>query len=356
MDIQQLLDITVKNNASDLHLLAGIPPSLRVDGVLRPIASQPVLQPTDIEQMLFSIITPEQKEILLTNKELDFSHGYGGGIYGDKGRFRINVYYQRGYIASALRFLPPTIKSIDELGLPKICHEFSLLKQGFVLITGPTGHGKSTTLAAMLNEINTSRPCHIITIEDPIEYVYPVGSSVISQREIGSDSHSWAMALRAALREDPDVVLVGEMRDPETMSAAITLAETGHLVFATLHTNSASQSIDRIVDAFPDDQRSQVRIQLAAILKGVISQRLIPKIGGGRIVAAEILIGTPAVTSNIRDGKTHLIDSVIQTSKDVGMMTLESSLAQLVLQGTITLDDAKGYATHEQELIRMTSG
>ncbi len=356
MDIQQLLDITVKNNASDLHLLAGIPPSLRVDGVLRPIASQPVLQPTDIEQMLFSIITPEQKEILLTNKELDFSHGYGGGIYGDKGRFRINVYYQRGYLASALRFLPPTIKSIDELGLPKICHEFSLLKQGFVLITGPTGHGKSTTLAAMLNEINTSRPCHIITIEDPIEYVYPVGSSVISQREIGSDSHSWAMALRAALREDPDVVLVGEMRDPETMSAAITLAETGHLVFATLHTNSASQSIDRIVDAFPDDQRSQVRIQLAAILKGVISQRLIPKIGGGRIVAAEILIGTPAVTSNIRDGKTHLIDSVIQTSKDVGMMTLESSLAQLVLQGTITLDDAKGYATHEQELIRMTSG
>lgn len=356
MDIRQLLDITVKNNASDLHLLAGIPPSLRVDGVLRPIASQPVLQPTDIEQMLFSIITPEQKEILLTNKELDFSHGYGGGIYGDKGRFRINVYYQRGYLASALRFLPPTIKSIDELGLPKICHEFSLLKQGFVLITGPTGHGKSTTLAAMLNEINTSRPCHIITIEDPIEYVYPVGSSVISQREIGSDSHSWAMALRAALREDPDVVLVGEMRDPETMSAAITLAETGHLVFATLHTNSASQSIDRIVDAFPDDQRSQVRIQLAAILKGVISQRLIPKIGGGRIVAAEILIGTPAVTSNIRDGKTHLIDSVIQTSKDVGMMTLESSLAQLVLQGTITLDDAKGYATHEQELIRMTSG
>lgn len=356
MDIQQLLDITVKNNASDLHLLAGIPPSLRVDGVLRPIASQPVLQPKDIEQMLFSIITPEQKEILLTNKELDFSHGYGGGIYGDKGRFRINVYYQRGYLASALRFLPPTIKSIDELGLPKICHEFSLLKQGFVLITGPTGHGKSTTLAAMLNEINTSRPCHIITIEDPIEYVYPVGSSVISQREIGSDSHSWAMALRAALREDPDVVLVGEMRDPETMSAAITLAETGHLVFATLHTNSASQSIDRIVDAFPDDQRSQVRIQLAAILKGVISQRLIPKIGGGRIVASEILIGTPAVTSNIRDGKTHLIDSVIQTSKDVGMMTLESSLAQLVLQGTITLDDAKGYATHEQELIRMTSG
>ncbi len=356
MYIQQLLDVTVKNNASDLHLLAGIPPSIRVDGALRSVSGYSALEPSDIEQMLFSIITPEQKEVLITNKELDFSHGYGGGIYGDKGRFRINVYYQRNYLAVALRFLPPTIKSIDELGLPKICHEFSNLKQGFVLITGPTGHGKSTTLAAMLNEINTSRSCHIITIEDPIEYVYPVGSSVISQREIGSDTHSWAMALRAALREDPDVVLVGEMRDPETMSAAITLAETGHLVFATLHTNSASQSIDRIVDAFPDDQRSQVRIQLAAILKGVISQRLVPKIGGGRIIASEILIGTPAVTSNIRDGKTHLIDSVIQTSKDVGMTTLESSLAQLVLEGTISLDDAKGYAIHEQELIRMTSG
>lgn len=356
MDIQQLLDVTVKNNASDLHLLAGIAPSLRVDGALRPIPSYSALLPSDIEQMIFSIITPEQKEVLITNKELDFSHGYGGGIYGDKGRFRINVYYQRNYLAAALRFLPPTIKSIDELGLPKICHEFSTLKQGFVLITGPTGHGKSTTLAAVLNEINTSRSCHIITIEDPIEYVYPVGNSVISQREIGSDTHSWPMALRAALREDPDVVLVGEMRDPETMSAAITLAETGHLVFATLHTNSASQSIDRIVDAFPDDQRSQVRIQLAAILKGVISQRLVPRIGGGRIVAAEILIGTPAITSNIRDGKTHLIDSVIQTSKDAGMTTLESSLAQLVLEGTISLDDAKGYAIHEQELIRMTSG
>ena len=356
MDIQKLLDLTVKNKASDLHLLAGIPPSLRVDGVLKPAVNYDVLQPADIEQMIFSIITPEQKELLLTNKELDFSHGYGGGIYGDSGRFRINAYYQRGYLASALRFLPPNIRSIVELGLPKIGHTLAHLKQGFVLITGPTGHGKSTTLASMLNKINLTRSAHIITIEDPIEYVYPVGSSIVSQRELGSDTHSWPMALRAALREDPDVVLVGEMRDPETIAAAITLAETGHLVFATLHTNSASQSIDRIVDAFPDDQRSQVRIQLSSILKGVISQRLIPKIGGGRVVAAEILLGTPAVTSNIRDGKTHLIDSVIQTSKDVGMITLETALAQLVLEGIISLDDAKGYALHEQELIRMASG
>lgn len=355
MDLQKLLDLTVKSNASDLHLLAGIPPAIRIDGALKSLTNFAVLQPADIEQMIFSIITPEQKELLINSKELDFSHGYGGGIYGDSGRFRINVYYQRGYLAAAFRFLPPKIRSIDELGLPKICHDLASLKQGFVLITGPTGHGKSTTLAAMLNEINTTRSTHIITIEDPIEYVYPVGNSIISQREVGADTHSWAAALRASLREDPDVVLVGEMRDPETMSAAITLAETGHLVFATLHTNSASQSIDRIVDAFPDHQRSQIRVQLAAILRGVISQRLIPKIGGGRVIASEILLGTPAVTSNIRDGKTHLIDSVIQTSRDVGMTTLESSLASLVLEGVISLDDAKGYALHEQELIRMAA-
>lgn len=356
MDLQKLLDLTVKNDASDLHLLAGIPPSIRIDGVLKSLVNYNVLQPADIEQMIFSILTVEQKDLLIKNKELDFSHGYGGGIYGDSGRFRVNVYHQRGYLAAAFRFLPPKIRSIDELGLPKICHDLASLKQGFVLITGPTGHGKSTTLAAMLNEINATRSTHIITIEDPIEYVYPIGNSIISQREVGADTHSWAAALRASLREDPDVVLVGEMRDPETMSAAITLAETGHLVFATLHTNSASQSIDRIVDAFPDHQRSQIRIQLAAILRGVVSQRLIPKIGGGRVIAAEILLGTPAVTSNIRDGKTHLIDSVIQTSKDVGMSTLESSLASLVLEGIVSLDDAKGYALHEQELLRMAAG
>lgn len=356
MDIQKLLDITVKSNASDLHLLAGIPPSLRVDGGLKPVLNYDPLQPSEIEEMVFSIITPEQKESLVTEKELDFSHGYGGGMYGDQGRFRINAYYQRGYLAAAMRFLPPSIRSIDELGLPKICHTFSALRQGFVLVTGPTGHGKSTTLASMLNKINTTRAAHIITIEDPIEYVYPIGNCIISQREVGSDTHSWPMALRAALREDPDVVLVGEMRDPETMTAAMTLAETGHLVFATLHTNSASQSIDRIVDAFPDHQRSQIRVQLAATLRGIISQRLIPKIGGGRVIASEILIGTSAVTSNIRDGKTHLIDSVIQTSKDAGMMTLETSLAQLVLEGAVSLDDAKGYALHEQDLIRMAAG
>ncbi len=356
MDIQKLLETTVKRNASDLHLLAGLAPSIRIDGALEPIQGHEALQPHEIEEMLFSITTPEQKEILINNKELDFSYGYGGGLYGDQGRFRINAYYQRGYLAAALRYLMPKIRNIDELGLPKVCHDFANEKQGFILVTGPTGHGKSTTLAAILNEINVNKPAHILTIEDPIEYVYPNEKAIISQREVGSDTHSWPMALRAALREDPDVVLVGEMRDPETMQAAITLAETGHLVFATLHTNSASQSIDRVVDAFPDHQRSQIRVQLAATLKGIISQRLVPRIGGGRVSANEILIGVPAVASNIRDGKTHLIDSVIQTSKDVGMATLETSLAQHVLAGNITLDDAKAYATHEQELLRIVQG
>ncbi len=355
-EILKLLELTVKSKGSDLHLLAGIPPTLRIDGVLKGVKNYPVLQPHDIEQMVASLLTAEQKELLITNKELDFSYGYGGGVYGDEGRFRINAYYQRGYLAAALRYLPPKIRSIDELGLPKVCHELASLKQGFVLVTGPTGHGKSTTLAAMLNEINMTKPVHILTIEDPIEYIYPAGMSIVSQRELGQDTHSWPMALRAALREDPDVVLVGEMRDPETIQAAITLAETGHLVFATLHTNSASQSVDRIIDAFPDHQRAQIKVQLAAILRGIVSQRLVPRIGGGRVAATEILIGNPAIASNIRDGKTHLIDSVIQTSKDIGMMTLEASLAQLVLGGVVTLDEARAYALHEQELLRMAKG
>jgi twitching motility protein PilT len=356
MDLQKLLEQSVKINASDIHLLAGIPPSLRIDGELKAATGYQPLQPHDIETMVFSMVTPAQKESLVNNKELDFSFGYGGGIYGDQGRFRINAYYQRGYLAAALRYLPPKIRSVDELGLPKVCHDFATLKQGFVLVTGPTGHGKSTTLAAILNEVNLTRSTHILTIEDPIEYIYPQGKSIISQREVGADTHSWPLALKSALREDPDIVLVGEMRDPETMQAAITLAETGHLVFATLHTNSAAQSIDRVVDAFPSDQRSQVRIQLAATLRGIVSQRLLPKISGGRIAANEILIGTPAVASNIRDGKTHLIDSVIQTSKDVGMQTLENALAQHVLAGIITLDVAKGYALREEELLRLVQG
>lgn len=350
MDIKVLLDITVKNNASDLHLVPGIPPTVRIDGTLSYLTTFPILSKEDVESMVYSVLVPEQKELLITNKELDFSIGFGGGAYGDSGRFRVNAYFQRGVLSAAFRFLPPTIKTVDELGLPKTCHDFASLKQGFVLVTGPTGHGKSTTLASMVNEINLKRSAHIITIEDPVEYVYSKGKSIISQREMGLDTHSWAMALRSALREDPDVVLIGEMRDPETMSAAITIAETGHLVFSTLHTNSAAQTIDRIIDSFPSHQQNQIRIQLSSTLKGIISQRLIPKIAGGRVAAVEVLVGTNAVSSNIRDGKTHLISSVIQTSQDVGMITLEASLAQLVLAGTISLEMGQSYANDKDGL------
>lgn len=351
--IHALLDLVVSNNASDLHLVAGISPTIRIDGTLRPITTHKALEGSDIESMVYSLLTPEQKELLIANKELDFSFGFGQGTYGDKGRFRINAYFQRGYLTAALRYLLPTIRSVDELKLPKICHDFSKLKQGFILVTGPTGHGKSTTIAAIINEINMNSALHILTIEDPIEYVYPKGTSIISQRELGADTHSWSMALRSALREDPDVVVIGEMRDTDTMQAAMTIAETGHLVFATLHTNSAAQSIDRIVDAFPDHLRSQVRIQLAATLRGIVSQRLVPLINGGRMPAVEVLLVTSAVASNIRDSKTHLIDSIIQTSKQQGMITMEESLAELVRSGAVSMDEAQKYALREEEFRRI---
>ncbi len=353
MDIHELLDLTIKNNASDLHLLPGIPPAIRIDGSLRYLSTYQALTPQNLEEMIFSILSPQQKELLINNKEIDFSFGFGGGAYGDLGRFRTNLYYQRGVLSGAFRFLQPNIRTIEELRMPKICHSFSTLKQGFILVTGPTGHGKSTTIASIINEINLSKPVHILTIEDPIEYIYPMGKSIISQREMDLDTHSWNLALRSALREDPDVVLVGEMRDPETIAAAITIAETGHLVFSTLHTNSAAQTIDRIIDAFPASQQDQIKIQLASSLKGIISQRLIPEINGGRVPAVEVLVGTTAIASNIREGKTHLIDSVIQTSQDVGMIPLEQSLASLVLSGAISLETAKSYALRQEELLRL---
>ncbi len=355
MEIQELLNLTVKNKASDLHLLVGIPPTIRVDGVLNSLQNYPVVSPQAMEQMIFSLLKPAQKDALLANKELDFSFGIGGGPYGDMGRFRVNIYYQRGYMSGAFRYLEPKIRTIEELKLPQVAHNFAALRQGFVLVTGPTGHGKSTTLAAIINEINLSKPAHILTIEDPIEYIYPQGKSIISQREMGEDSHSWNYALRAALREDPDVVLIGEMRDPETISSAITIAETGHLVFSTLHTNSASQTIDRIIDSFPANQQPQIRTQLAGTLKGIISQRLLPQINGGRIPAVEVLIGNNAVATNIREGKTHLIDSIIETSQDVGMISLESTLSTMVSAGSISLETAKSYASHPEDLLRMVA-
>ena len=353
MNISELLDLTIKNKASDLHLLAGIPPSIRVDGALVSLSSLPVLRHEDIEEMVFSLLKPDQKEQFLNNKEFDFSFGFGGGTYGNLGRFRTNLYYQRGYISGAFRFLQPNIRTLEELHMSKVIHNFAQMKQGFVLVTGPTGQGKSTTLAAIINEINLNKTAHILTIEDPIEYVYPNGKSIISQREMDIDTHSWGGALRAALREDPDVVLIGEMRDPETIASAMTIAETGHLVFSTLHTNSASQTIDRIIDSFPASQQAQIKNQLASTLKGIVSQRLIPMINGGRAPAVEILVGNPAIANNIREGKTNLIDSTIQTSSDIGMIALESSLAALVMAGSISLEAARSYAIRPEELSRM---
>jgi twitching motility protein PilT len=352
--LQQLFEHTITSKASDLHLRVGVPPVIRVDGNLNFITSFNTLTSQDVENMLVSIISETQRELLIENRSLDFSYDYlQNSQLESKARFRINIFYQRGTLAAAFRLLPPKVKTIEELNLPKACHTFSSLKQGLVLVTGPTGHGKTTTLAAMVNEINMVRTDNIITIEDPVEYVYPKGRSIISQRELGHDTYSWEESLKSLLREDPDVVLIGEMRDPESVASAITIAETGHLVFSTLHTNSASQTIDRITDSFPPHQQSQIRIQLASSLRGIISQRLLPQIGGGRVMATEVLIATNAIQSNIREGKTHMIDSVIETSQEVGMYTLESSLAQLVQQGKITREIAIQYSARPDELTRL---
>lgn len=346
MNIKDLLKTTVDRNASDLHLVVGIPPTLRIDGILSPLDKK-ALTEEEAKELVDELLTDEQKELLLVNKEIDFSFAYE-----DEARFRVNAYHERGHLAAALRCLPVKIRSIEELNLPKICYQFTLLNQGFILVTGPTGHGKSTTLAAMLEEINQNRRCHIVTIEDPIEYVYSHQKAIITQRELHSDTHSWEVALRSCLREDPDVVLVGEMRDYETIAAALTIAETGHLVFATLHTNSAAQTIDRVVDVFPPHQQGQVRMQFSNTLEAVLSERLLPCLSGGRIPACEILISTPAVRTTIREGKTHLIDNIIQTSAEVGMVTLETDLARLVKAGKISLETAKAWALRPEELMR----
>lgn len=352
ISINELLAIVIKRNASDLHLLAELPPIVRIDGALIMLTDYGILTPEVVEQLTFSVVSTDQKELILVNKELDFSVPFKDEK-GNVGRFRANVYYQKGSIASEFRYIPSYIRTVEELNLPKIVHEFTKLRQGFILVTGPTGHGKTTSLAAMLDEINKSRAVHIITIEDPIEYLFHPEKSIISQREMHTDTHSWDVALRSVLREDPDVVLIGEMRDTETISAALTIAETGHLVFATLHTNSASQTLDRIIDAFPEGERDQVAIQLAATLEGIISQRLIPAIEGGRLPAVEVLLGTQAVKTNIREGKSHLLDNIVQTSSNVGMISLESSLAQMVKGGKITLELAQFFSLRPNELMRL---
>ncbi len=332
--MKTLLDQAIEKKASDLHLTVGIPPTLRIDGRLMPLVDEGVLTAESCEKLILSIMTPEQVERLRQRKEVDFSFGY------QRMRFRTNTFYQKGYLSASLRLIPLTIKSIQELGLPPILERFTLPSQGFVVITGPTGHGKSTSLAALIEHINQSRSEHIITIEDPIEYVFEHKKSILSQREVGSDTNSFARALRSALREDPNVVLVGEMRDLETIDAALTLAETGHLVFTTLHTNSAAQTADRMIDVFPPHQQQQVRMQLANVLLGVISQRLLPRVSGGRVLACEIMLANSAVRNTIREGKTHQLPNIIQTSASEGMISLDKVLAELVSKGEITIDDA----------------
>jgi len=346
--IQELLDTTINKGAFDLHLVPGVPPTIRIVGVLTPVVGKEALTPEVAQELIFSLLTEEQKEILTVNKELDFSFDYR-----EQARFRVNAYYQRGKLAASLRLLPRKIPTVEELNLPKICHQFAKLRQGFILLTGPTSHGKSTTIAAILEVINQTRAVHIVTIEDPIEYVFTHKKGIISQREIKTDTHSWQVALRSCLREDPDVVFIGEMRDYETIAAALTVAETGHLVFSTLHTNSAAQSVDRIVDVFPEHQQGQVRMQLSFTLEAILTERLLPCLDGGVIPAMEILIGTPAVKTAIREGKSHLIDNIIQTSAEMGMKSLEMDLSRLVKEGKVSLEMAKSFALRPEELMRL---
>lgn len=349
--IETLLEEVIRKKASDLHIQVALPPMLRVDGTLVPVAGADVMNEETVERLVFSILDQDQQQILLKDKEFDFSFAFG-----DLGRFRVNAFHERGNLAAALRLIPNEIKSIQELGMPPIVTTFSEYPRGLVLVTGPTGSGKSTTLAAIVDKINSEKSHHIITIEDPIEFTHKSKRSVVVQREVHYDTYSFSAALRSSLRQDPDVVLIGEMRDLETISAAITIAETGHLVFATLHTNSAAQSIDRMIDVFPPHQQPQIRAQLANILMAICSQRLVPSIGGGRTVAAEILVATAAVRNIIREGKTHQLDAVIQTGGDQGMQSMDKTLVSLVQSGQATYEEARNFAVDLSEFDRMMRG
>lgn len=348
MNIQQLLELTISRNASDLHLSVGSPPTLRVNGELIPVSGEAPLTGESIGSLVFPLLNETQKDVFSQNFELDMSFDFAG-----RGRFRVNVYKQKGYLAASLRLIPFTIPPLENLGLPQVVENLTSLKQGFILVTGPTGHGKSTTLAAFINKINQTRNSHVITIEDPIEYIYPPAKSLIDQREMYKDTKSWENALKSALREDPDVVLIGEMRDFDTIASAMTIAETGHLVFATLHTNSSAQSVDRIVDVFPEVQQPQIRLQLAATIEAILSLRLVPTIEPGRILASEILFATPAVRNIIREGKSYLIDNVIETSAEYGMQILEKSLTDLVKKGKISQETALKYTLRPELLNKL---
>lgn len=332
--LNEILMMACEQKASDIHLTVGRPPSFRVDGALNP-AKLEVLTGQNMESLIQPILSERHKEELEETGQTDFAYAMDG-----VGRFRVNVFRQKGNLAAVMRILPFQIPNPEDLGIPKAIMDMTERKRGLVLVTGPTGSGKSTTLAALINKINQTHSHHVITLEDPIEYVHQHGKSLINQREMGSDSQSYAQALRAALRQDPDVILVGEMRDLETISTAITAAETGHLVFSTLHTIGAEKTIDRIIDVFPPNQQQQIRIQLAAVLECVVSQQLIPKADGhGRVAALEVLIANPAVRNLIREGKTFQIPSVMQTNKRVGMQTMDDALYDLFMKRIIREED-----------------
>ncbi len=346
--IEILLDEVLKKKASDLHIQVGLPPMIRVDGELLPVTGADVLNEEGVELLIFAILDEDQKQILLKDKEFDFSFAYG-----DLGRFRVNAFHERGNMAAALRLIPNEILTIEQLGLPQIVNKFAEYPRGLVLVTGPTGSGKSTSLSALIHKINIEQSKHIITIEDPIEFTHKSKKSVIVQREVHYDTYSFSAAMRSALRQDPDVVLLGEMRDLETIASAITMAETGHLVFATLHTNSAAQSIDRMIDVFPPHQQPQIRAQLSNILMAIVAQRLVPSIGGGRVAAAEILVANPAVRNIIREGKSHQLEAVIQTGAEFGMQSMDRTLSNLIHEGIITYDVARDFAVDNDELDRL---
>lgn len=343
--MQELLEIALKEQASDLHISVGHPPVLRISGSLVPLVKKKVLTEEGSKELILSLLSDKQKTQLEEERDIDFSYNFN-----DQARFRVNVFYQRGALSAALRMIPSKIRTLEELNLPFILHQFSTATQGFVLITGPSGHGKSTTLAALIDEINHTRADHIIAIEDPIEYLFDDDKAIIDQREVDQDTSSFARALRATFRQDPDVIMLGEMRDPETISAAITAAETGHLVFATLHTNSAAQTVHRIVDSFPSDQQTQVRAQLSGSLLGIVSQRLVPRLKGGLIPATEIMLSTPAVSNLIRENKIHELPLVIETSAEMGMLSLNRCLSNLVKTKEISLDHALSFSLNPSEL------